>query len=56
MLSALGPRGAQTPGLLAGGEHGRGDAEHRGRADVAHFMATALTEDAWLRSAPFLAY
>ena len=26
------------------------------RADVAHFMATALTEDAWLRSAPALAY
>jgi uncharacterized protein YbjT (DUF2867 family) len=26
------------------------------RADVAHFMATALTEDAWLRSAPSLAY
>jgi uncharacterized protein YbjT (DUF2867 family) len=26
------------------------------RAAVAHFMATALTEDAWLRSAPALAY
>ena len=26
------------------------------RADVAHFMAAALTEDAWLRSAPALAY
>lgn len=26
------------------------------RADVAHFMAAVLTEDAWLRSAPALAY
>ena len=26
------------------------------RADVAHFMAAALTEDGWLRSAPALAY
>jgi uncharacterized protein YbjT (DUF2867 family) len=26
------------------------------RADVAHFMALALTEDAWLHSAPALAY
>jgi uncharacterized protein YbjT (DUF2867 family) len=26
------------------------------RADVAHFIATALTEDGWLRSSPALAY
>jgi hypothetical protein len=66
VLSALGPRGAKSPALMARAGQNivaglRPDYPPKSgwkmsRSDVAQFVATVLTEGSWIHGCPALAY